>query len=139
MKRFDFDCIIDRSHTGARKTDELAAMFGRDDIRPMWIADMDFPIHPAICDALRRRVEHPVYGYAPVPDAYWQSIISRIVSHDATVTRQTAAGIRDALTDMTALSLCDRIYGSYWSSFSEAAAMMGGKPFTQLVTPEDAE
>ncbi len=64
---------------------------------------------------------------------------SRIVSHDATVTRQTAAGIRDALTDMTALSLCDRIYGSYWSSFSEAAAMMGGKPFTQLVTPEDAE
>ena len=60
----------------------------------------------------------------------------RIVTHTATVTRHTADGIRDALTDMTALSLCDRIYGSYWSSFSEAAAMMGGKPFEQLVIPE---
>ncbi len=89
MKRFDFDCIIDRSHTGARKTDELAAMFGRDDIRPMWIADMDFPIHPAICDALRRRVEHPVYGYATVPDAYWQSIISWLDRrHEWTVRRE---------------------------------------------------
>lgn len=75
MKTYDFDRVIDRAHTCAKKTDELRLIFGRDDIRPMWIADMDFPIHPAICEAIRRRVEHPVYGYTAVPDEYWQSII----------------------------------------------------------------
>lgn len=89
MKRYDFDGIIDRCHTGAMKTDALCEMFGRDDIRPMWIADMDFPVHPAICEALQQRVKHPVYGYAAVPEAYWNSIIRWLDRrHGWKVTRQ---------------------------------------------------
>ncbi len=76
MNCYDFDREIDRCHTGCMKTDALLPMFGRDDIRAYWIADMDFPIHPAITEALIKRASHPIYGYASVPAEYWNSIIS---------------------------------------------------------------
>lgn len=37
---------------------------------------MDFAVSPCICDALVARMRHPIYGYATVPDSYWESIIS---------------------------------------------------------------
>ena len=39
---------------------------------PMWVADMDFRTAPAIVDALRRRVEHGIFGYTRVPDSYYE-------------------------------------------------------------------
>lgn len=75
MNKYDFDCVIDRRHTGAVKYDGLDAMFGRHDVTPLWIADLDFAVCPDIIDALRQRLEHPVLGYSAAPEAYWQSII----------------------------------------------------------------
>jgi cystathionine beta-lyase len=60
---FDFDAAVDRSGTGSEKWDKYA---GRDVI-PMWVADMDFRSAPAIIEALRRRVEHGVFGYTGAP------------------------------------------------------------------------
>ena len=62
--QYDFDTIIDRHHTGAMKTDVLCERYGREDLIPLWIADMDFAVAPCITDALVRRLQHPVYGYA---------------------------------------------------------------------------
>lgn len=73
--RYDFDTIIDRHDTGAMKYDGLDAMFGRHDVTPMWIADLDFAVCPDITAALRHRLDHPVLGYAATPESYWQSII----------------------------------------------------------------
>lgn len=73
--RYDFDTIIDRHDTGAMKYDGLDAMFGRHDVTPLWIADLDFAVCPDITAALRHRLDHPVLGYAATPDSYWQSII----------------------------------------------------------------
>ena len=42
----------------------------------MWVADMDFEASPAIREALRRRVEHGVFGYTHVPESYYEAIIS---------------------------------------------------------------
>lgn len=42
----------------------------------MWVADMDFRTAPCIIDALRRRVEHGVFGYVKVPQAYYDSVIN---------------------------------------------------------------
>lgn len=70
----DFDKIIDRKHTDCAKYDGLKNLFGRDDLIPLWIADMDFEVCPAIYDALRRRLDHKIYGYHAAPDSYWQSI-----------------------------------------------------------------
>ncbi len=75
MKKYDFDCVIDRSGTCATKYDGLVQMFGRRDVTPLWIADLDFAVCPDITEALRRRLEHPVLGYSAAPDSYWQSII----------------------------------------------------------------
>ena len=75
MKKYDFDQVIDRRATGALKQDALQALFGSSELTPLWVADLDFAVCSDIVDALKKRIEHPVYGYASTPDSYWQSII----------------------------------------------------------------
>lgn len=75
MTKYDFDTVIDRHGTCATKLDGLDAMFGRHDVTPLWIADLDFAVCPDITAALRRRFDHPVLGYSAAPDSYWNSII----------------------------------------------------------------
>lgn len=57
------------------KYDDLTQLFGRDDLTPLWIADMEFAVCPEITEALRRRIDHPVYGYSCPGDGYWSSIV----------------------------------------------------------------
>lgn len=47
-----------------------------DDIIPMWVADMDFRVAPAIQKALEDRVAHGVFGYNIVPESYYEAVIS---------------------------------------------------------------
>ena len=61
--KFDFDTWIDRRGTASFKWDANGTYYGRDDVIPMWVADMDFPCAPAVVDAVKRRAEHPIYGY----------------------------------------------------------------------------
>lgn len=75
MKKYNFDCIIDRHGTSCIKFDGLDRVFGRHDLTPLWIADLDFAVCPEITEALNRRLQHPVLGYSEVADSYWQSII----------------------------------------------------------------
>ena len=69
---YDFDKEVMRRGSGCVKWDENSG----DDIIPMWVADMDFEASPAIREALRRRVEHGVFGYTHVPESYYEAIIS---------------------------------------------------------------
>lgn len=61
--RYDFDKITDRTGTNSIKYDAAAEVFGREDVLPLWIADSDFACPPFIVEAVRKRAEHPVYGY----------------------------------------------------------------------------
>lgn len=73
---YDFDTVIDRSGTHAVKTDRITEVFGRGDLLPMWVADMDFAVCPAITRAVVNRLEsHRVYGYTVPIVSYWQSVI----------------------------------------------------------------
>ena len=54
----DFDMPVDRRASGSVKWGRYPA-----DVIPMWVADIDFAVPPAISDALKRRLEHPVFGY----------------------------------------------------------------------------
>lgn len=76
LKKYDFDQVIDRHGTHAMKYDSLKELFGRDDLTPLWIADMEFAVCPEICRAIRERASHPVYGYSDAGQEYWNSIIS---------------------------------------------------------------
>ena len=71
-KIYDFDQPIDRRGTDCFKWDALPAMYGRDDLTPMWVADMDFRSPDFVIDAMRHRLEHPVLGYT-MPSATYQA------------------------------------------------------------------
>ena len=43
---------------------------------PLWVADMDFRAAQPIIDAMQRRLDHGVFGYEYVPDAYYEAIAS---------------------------------------------------------------
>ena len=75
MHNYNFDQIIDRKGSGDIKHDALKPRWGRDDLLPLWVADMDFATPPFIVDALRNRLEHPIFGYTTTPNELWQSII----------------------------------------------------------------
>lgn len=67
--KFDFDTPTDRHNTDSYKWDDTID----EDILPMWVADMDFRTAPCIIDALRRRVDHGVFGYTKVPERYFDA------------------------------------------------------------------
>ncbi|MCH5226692.1 MAG: PatB family C-S lyase [Muribaculaceae bacterium] len=73
--KYDFDEEIERLGTGALKTDRLKERFGRADLLAAWVADMDFATPPFIIEALKRRLEHPIFGYNVEPDDYKPLII----------------------------------------------------------------
>lgn len=66
---FNFDKIVLRRGTGSCKWDS------RHDVIPLWVADMDFQAAPCILDALRRRVDHGVFGYTYVDENYYDALI----------------------------------------------------------------
>jgi cysteine-S-conjugate beta-lyase len=70
---FDFDHAPDRRGGDSIKWNRYA---GRD-VLPMWVADMDFAVAPEILDALRRRVDHGVFGYAEP----WPSLVESVLRH----------------------------------------------------------
>ena len=61
---YNFDEIIDRKNTSCVKYDALDAYFGKDDLQPLWVADMDFKTPKVINDAIIKRAQHGIYGYA---------------------------------------------------------------------------
>ena len=66
----DFKSIIDRHGTNSLKWDYF------DDDLPMWVADMDFKVAPAIQNAIQKRANHPIYGYTVVPDELFEAYIN---------------------------------------------------------------
>lgn len=75
---YDFDKVTDRCCTDAIKYTQLKALFGREDLIPLWIADLEFETPQFITDALKKRCEHSLFGYTSLPSDYWQTISSWI-------------------------------------------------------------
>ncbi len=74
--QYDFDKIVDRKGTESVKHDLLQAIFGRDDLLPMWVADMDFEVADFIREAMIDRMNHPVFGYTYRSDRFSSSVVS---------------------------------------------------------------
>lgn len=72
--RWDFDEEISREGTDCVKYDRRNEIFGSGDIIPMWVADMDFKTPDFIINALRKRLEHEIFGYSFRPSVYYTSI-----------------------------------------------------------------
>lgn len=72
---FDFDTPISRENTNSVKFDGRKSYFGTTDVRPLWVADMDFPVPDCVTRALQERLHHPVFGYTLYPESLYQSVI----------------------------------------------------------------
>ncbi|WP_045224153.1 MalY/PatB family protein [Methyloterricola oryzae] len=71
----EFDRIIPREETASVKYDGRTGYFGKADVIPLWVADMDFAVPEAVSTALARRAAHPVFGYTLATDGVLQSLI----------------------------------------------------------------
>lgn len=69
--KYDFDTPVERRGTDSYKWDSEPYP----DLLPLWVADMDFRVCPAITDALRRVTDRGVFGYVRVPDSYYKAIV----------------------------------------------------------------
>lgn len=81
MKTYNFDEIIDRSGSGDLKHEALLPRWGRNDLLPLWVADMDFATPDFVVDALKARLSHPIFGYTIEPADYRPTIIDWNESH----------------------------------------------------------
>lgn len=71
----NFDTIIDRRNTYCDKWDYLERYYGEKDMLGLWVADMDFAVPKAVNEAIRKRTEHPIYGYTETDENYYDAMI----------------------------------------------------------------
>lgn len=79
--KYDFDELVERRGTNCVKWDEEGPCQTDDrcsskEMIPLWVADMDFKVAPAIQEAVRKRAEHGVFGYNIVPESYYEAVIA---------------------------------------------------------------
>lgn len=72
---YNFDEIINRENTASVKYDLRKPIFGRDDILPFWVADMDFKTPDFIINALRDKLDEKILGYPIKPPEFDGSIV----------------------------------------------------------------
>lgn len=72
--KYNFDEVIERRGTDSVKWDAVEGIWGRNDLLPMWVADMDFRTPPCVMEALRKRLEHEVLGYTFTCEEWYTSI-----------------------------------------------------------------
>ena len=79
--KYNFDEPIERRRTDCFKWDALSGMYGRDDLTPMWVADMDFRSPDFVMDAIRKRCSHEVLGYTMPSEGYWLAVTEWLQKH----------------------------------------------------------
>ena len=70
-----FDTVISREGTSSVKWDLRQEVFGKGDILPLWVADMDIRCPQPIIDAFKKRVDHGIFGYTGKTAAFFDAII----------------------------------------------------------------
>lgn len=95
---FNFDKITPRRGTGSVKWDE------RENVLPLWVADMDFQTAPCVIEALRKRVEHGIFGYTHVGDNYYDALIDWFSSrHLFTIERENVIYVPGVVPALSAI------------------------------------
>jgi len=99
--KYNFDEIVDRKPTESVKWNAVKKLYGRDDVIPIWVADMDFKSPPEVIEALKKRAEHGIFGYPMLDDDYFDPFINWIKArHGIEIKKEwivTTDGVVDAL------------------------------------------
>lgn len=71
---YDFDTIRERRGTNCIKYDMASASKGRDDLLPLWVADMDFALPEEVVSRIRSAVDRGIFGYTFAGDDYFAAV-----------------------------------------------------------------
>lgn len=102
--RYDFDTVIERRGTNSVKYDLAGRIFGKEDVMPMWVADMDFPVAGFILDAISERLKHPILGYTFRSDRFPGSVASWLDRRHGWKVETDAIGFSPGI--VPALNMC---------------------------------
>ncbi|MCW8837732.1 MAG: PatB family C-S lyase [Thiovulaceae bacterium] len=78
---YSFDTSANREDTNAEKYKLREKLFGSEDVEPVWVADMDIDTPDFVIDAIKKRLEHPVFGYEEMPDSAFEAQIDWLYRH----------------------------------------------------------
>lgn len=74
--KYNFDEIVERRGTQSLKYDTEMKLWGRDDLLPLWVADMDFRTPPFIMEAINGKIKQGILGYTVPDEEYFLSFIN---------------------------------------------------------------
>lgn len=81
MKKYNFDEHVERQNTGCAKYDSREAVFGKTDVIPLWVADMDFRVADVIVEEIQKQIDHGILGYPAAQPSVYKAIISWLKHH----------------------------------------------------------
>lgn len=105
---WNFDEVINREDSSCIKYDFRKEVFGRADVIPMWVADMDFRTPSFITEALAGRLKHEILGYSYRPDAYFTSFIAWLADRHGWAVRREWIEFSPGV--VPALNMCTLAY-----------------------------
>lgn len=87
--QYNFDEVINREGSNSVKFDLRGLLYGKADILPMWVADMDFRTPDFIIQAISKRLEHDILGYTLIPDSFYEAIVNwNLRRHDWNIKKE---------------------------------------------------
>ncbi|CAA6818152.1 MAG: Aspartate aminotransferase (EC [uncultured Sulfurovum sp.] len=76
-----FEESVERSQSNSEKYQKREKLFGTSDVLPLWVADMDLDTADFIVSAIKKRLEHPIFGYEQMPNSAFQAQINWMKKH----------------------------------------------------------
>lgn len=138
-----FDMGVDRENTGCAKWDSRQAVFGRADVIPLWVADMDFAAPQSVTDVIIARAQHGAFGYCADDPADKQAVVdwmarrhaTQILPEDIIFSPGVVDSMRVALASLAKpgdkIAINTPVYGPFYSSITMNGMEVVGCPMIQ--------
>ncbi|CAA6815750.1 MAG: Aspartate aminotransferase (EC [uncultured Sulfurovum sp.] len=83
-----FEVSADRSQSNAEKYSKRQKLFGTNDVLPLWVADMDIDTPNFVLNAIKKRLEHPLFGYEEMPTSAFEAQIKWMKKHHGLILKR---------------------------------------------------
>ncbi len=131
---YQFDTGVNRENTNCLKWDARAQVFGRADVIPLWVADMDFSAPDEVIQTMVDRARHGAFGYTQPSDEDYGAVIGWMKRRHGVDVDREAIAISPGVVDSQRISLSaltqpgDKViiptpvYGPFYGSASYAGS-----------------
>lgn len=152
--KFDFDYLPERCGSGCYKWDSdlpegvVLTPEEKADVIPMWVADMDFPVAPCVLEAMRRRLEHGVFGYVKPNESCFRAVIDWFktrhgiefkrewIQYTTGVIPATAAALKALAKPGEGVIVQTPVYNHFFSSIRNSGCRQVDSPLVRRDLPD---